>query len=273
MAKGVKIAAYVRANPSRTNERVTHFGEALGARFSTREQPVECDIAIQAGFQISPAMADAMDRGIPIIILENPVWHYGDKMESYTWGYNGLGGLSLGGDTVNCTSRPAPELQPWKDPREGDWTIFGQVEHDKSLRGANIAAWMVDMAQAYPGATVRQHPVMLNAQEMAHQEDFRSCLERTSLAITYSSTVGAQAVIAGIPTISEHAGSWAWDVSSRPGTEPREYDRIEWLRELSWRHWRTTEPLDVAHILSGYERAAYHAGRGEYDNMSNGRAQ
>jgi hypothetical protein len=273
MIKGGQIAAYVRTNESRTNERVTHFGEALGARFSSRETPIECDLAIQAGFQISPAMADAMERGVPIIILENPVWHYGDKPSTYTWGYNGLNNLGTGSPCAHRESRPHPEVRPWKDYKSGSWTIFGQVEHDKALRGADINAWIKRVWDLFPSADFREHPVMLDASEMAVQEDFDSCLERTSLAITFNSTVGAQAVIAGIPTIAEHAGAWAYDVSSRADGPIRTPDRREWLHELSWRHWNTSDDLDVEYILSGYEAARAAAQRGEYDNMSNGRAQ
>jgi hypothetical protein len=271
---GLTIAAYVRSNESRTNERVTHFGEGLGARFSTREAPITCDLAIQAGFQISPAMADAMDRGIPIIILENPVWHYGDKPSTYTWGYNGLGALSTGGILGSEEARPHPPLQPWKDPEEGVITIFGQVPNDKALRGADIHEWVRSMEQVFgPHAEVRDHPVVLNAQEMADQEAFTDCLARTSTAVTYSSTVGAQAVIQGIPTYAAHAGSWAYPVSARPSEPICTPSRNGWIRELSYRHWSTSERLNVSHILSGYGQARARAERGEYDNMSNGRAQ
>lgn len=269
----MKIAAYCRATNSNTNKRVIHFGQALGASLETRERPVECDLAIQAGFQISPAMKDAMDRRIPIIILENPVWHYGDKSATYTWGYNGLNGLSTGGYMGNRPIRPHPDLQPWKDHTDGDWTIFGQVENDKALRGADIYEWVEYMQNLYPMAGFREHPIMLDAREMADQESFSDCMARTSLAITYTSTVGAESVIAGTPTISDHAGSWAYDVSSR-STEPvRTPDRREWIAELSWRHWSTHESVDVNYILGGYGRAKADAEAGKYDNMSNGRAQ
>jgi hypothetical protein len=269
----VRIAAYVRGNPSRTNERVQHFGEALGATFSTRESPIECDLAIQAGFQISPAMADAMDRGVPIIILENPCWHNGDKPATYTWGYNGLNGLGFVPDTEDRPDRPHPSLQEWKDPFEGQITVFGQVESDKALRGADIDAWRRGICEILPHAHFREHPVMVG-QNDAPLGPFEECMARTSLAVTYTSTVGAEAVILGIPTISCHEGSLAYAVSSHSIADaPVAPDRTEWIRELSYRHWRTSELVDTKYILSGYEEARAAAQQGEYDNMSNGRDQ
>lgn len=263
----MRIAAYLRGNASRTNERVTHFGDALGARLSTRERPIECDLAIQAGFQISPAMEDAMERGIPIIILENPVWHFGDKPASYVWGYNGLNGGSWAPPTPVWGSRYHPTLQPWKHIHSQDTVIFGQMEGDKSLRGGDIYAWIENMQQVYPYAEVREHPNMLDRVEKEAQEPFQSVMNRCSHAITFSSTTGAEAVIQGIVTEVYHNGSWAWPV--RGGM----CDRDQWIHDLSYRHWTTDKPVDVDWILSGYDEALAKAQRGEYDNMSNGRPQ
>jgi hypothetical protein len=269
----VKVAAYIRGNGARTNERVLHFGESLGAEFSERERPIECDLAIQAGFQITPAMADAMDRSVPIIILENPVWHYGDKLLTYTWAYNGLNGLGFTPHPDGRPHRLSPTLSPWKDPFEGQTTVFGQVEHDKALRGADIYAWAEYVQEVLPGAVFREHPVMVDGR-FEEVEPFDDCLARTSLAVTYSSTVGAEAVIAGIPTIAMSEGSLAYSMATHNlWDEPITPDRSEWLYDLSYRHWSYGEPLDIEYILSGYEEARAAAERGEYDNMSNGRAQ
>jgi len=262
----VNIAAYVRNNTSRTNERVTHFGTQLGASLESREHPVECDLAIQAGFQISPAMKDAMERRIPIIILENPVWHYGDKSSTYTWGYNGLNNLGWAPPVPTGKARPHPPLGAWRDIDSGSKVIFGQVENDKALRGEDIYEWVEEMQGIYPDAEFREHPVMLD--QRVEQEPFESVMERCSLAITYNSTVGAEAIIRGIITTVSHEGSWAY-----PMRGVSSYPRDKWITDLSWRHWSTDEDIDVDWILSGYDEALAQAQRGEYDNMSNGRDQ
>lgn len=271
----MKIAAYYRSNPSRTNERVKAVAESLGAVESTREAPLsDCDLAVQAGFQISPAMKDAMERRIPILILENPVWHYGDKFDTYTVGYNGLNGLSYLPSCEHLPTRSGPELAPWRDPFDGQITVFGQVEHDKALRGADIRQWVDWVQTIVPGAVYREHPIMLTRAQQAEQEPFEECLERTSLAITYTSTVGAEAVLRGVPTVAVHRGSLAYEVASHGLTEaPRRPDREVWRHNLTWRHWRTSEALDKDWLLSGYEEALEQAKKGQYDNMSNGRHQ
>lgn len=263
----MKIVAYYRSNKSKTNDRLYQFGEALGAQYSAREDPVVCDLAIQSGFQISPAMEHAMDRGIPIIILENPCW--GKDEGTYTWAYNGLNGLGWVPPTPR-TPRDKPALEDWMDWSTGETTVFGQVENDKSLRGEDIFRWVDKVRRVLPQASYREHPVMLD--QRIWQESYEECLERTTLAVTLSSTVGAQTVIRGIPTIAMHTGSLAYEVSTHnlqdvPITPPRE----EWLHALSYRHIRDDVPVD--YILSGYDEARDMALRGEYDNMSNGRPQ
>ena len=269
----MKIVGYVRGNDSRTNERVRHFGEALGAEFRVREDPVDCDLAIQAGFQISPGMKSAMDNGTPIIILENGAWHYGDKPSTYTFGFNGLNGGATVPRPTGLGSRPHPVLQPWKDPFEGQITVFGQVENDKALRGADIKEWVAGVQAVIPEAVFRQHPIMVDVHDDS-LGPFEECMAVTSLAITYSSTVGAEAVIRGIPTVACHEGSLAYAMASHGiGDAPVTPFRHEWISSLAWRHWSTDEEINTKYILSGYEEARAAAERGEYDNMSNGRDQ
>ena len=271
----MKIAAYLRPTESQTNKKVIHFGEALGATFSTRYNPIpDCDLAITAGFQITRATADAMRRGIPLIILENPVWYDGDKSDTYTWAYNGLHGLGFTPDCNTYPDRPHPKLLPWKQWDEGDITIFGQVPTDKAIRGEDFDAWARTALEVLPQATYRPHPIMVPSKEWPEMELFEDCIRRTSLAVTFTSTCASETCIAGIPTIACHEGSLAYPVSSHNLSDnPITPCREEWIHSLAWRHWTTSERLNVGYILRGYDEALAQAQEGRYDNMSNGREQ
>jgi hypothetical protein len=200
---------------------------------------------ITAGFQITEANRDAMDRGIPIIILENPVWYEGNRMEYYTWAYNGLHGLGTL-PTPPERSRPHPKLKPWKDWQSGRITVFGQVPTDKAVRGNDMQLWKQTVQAALPNSEFREHP----------------------------STIGAEAVINGIPTIACHAGSLAYPMATHNlSDEPITPCREEWIHNLSWRQWSIHEELDTEYILRGYDEAYADAQAGRYDNMSNGRPQ
>ena len=86
----MKIVGYLRGN-NQSDRKVRYFGEALGAEFSLRTQPRNCDLAIHWGYKLSDALLYTIEHNIPFIILENPVW--GDRFSTFTWAYNGLNGL------------------------------------------------------------------------------------------------------------------------------------------------------------------------------------
>jgi len=244
--------------------------------FSERARPVKnADLAITCGFQMTKAIAQAMRDQIPVIVLENPVWYdEGAKSDTYTWAYNGLHGGGWMPSTANLPPRPHPELLEWKDWEEGRITIFGQVPTDKAVRGADLPAWIRHVQEVLTTAEFREHPIMIPSKLWPNMESFDECMAKTSLAVTYTSTCGAEAVIAGIPTIACHPGSLAYPVSTHNLSDtPITPDRTDWIRDLSYKQWTIHEALDVNWILSGYDEAKAMAEAGQYDNMSNGRAQ
>jgi len=271
----MKVAAHVRPTDSATNKKVIHLGEALGAEFAPRSHPIkDSDLVITAGFQITKANADAMRRGIPIIILENPVWHDGTKSDTYTWAYNGLHGGGFVPSATHYQRRKHPKLQPWKEWDEGDITIFGQIPTDKAVRGHDLGAWIRQAQSVLPNAKFREHPICVPSRDWGKMESFEDCLARTSLAVTFTSTVGSETVIAGIPTITCNQGSLAYPVSSHSLSDsPVAPCRAEWIHELSYRHQYIGGEPTLDYILSGYEEALALAKAGKYDNMSNGREQ
>jgi hypothetical protein len=257
-----KIVAAFRTNVSRTNERLQHVATQMGAVKTTREEPIrDADLVLQCGFQISPVLEDAMSRGIPFLILENGCWHAGDKTKTFTLAYNGLcnGGFM---PPEPAEERPKPDLRPMRPRDSGRTTIFGQMRGDKSLRGLDMDEWVRETLLSHPDATFRPHPNMVPSWEQRALEPFQDCLDATSLAITYSSTVGAECLIQGIETVAEHPGSFAY---------PCDGDREAWLHWLSWRHWEIDQPFDSKWVLSGYEEARALAEAGHYDNCNNGR--
>lgn len=252
----MKITAHIRGTDCASDRKVKHFAEGLGARLESRNAPVESDLVIQWGYKPTPALAGAQEKGTPFIILENGVW--GERSRTYSWAYNGLHNRGYVPTPPVGRSRYAPELGQWKDPHDGDWIIFGQVENDRSLEGGDVYAWAEYMQERWPQATFREHPKMLSETQASAQEPFEDALDRCSLAITYSSTVGPQAVIRGIPTVAASTLSLATDVSGRTVLETVDEpwrNRRQWIHELSWRHIYMEEDVPAAYILSGYEYA------------------
>ena len=244
----MKIVGYLRGN-NQSDRKVRYFGDACNASYELRTNPRECDLAIHWGFKPSDALTFTIENNIPFIILENPVW--GDRYSTFTWAYNGLNGLGTTPSAEGLPSRYKPDMKPWKD--HGEITIFGQVPGDRALYGLDINEWVDSVAGVLPGSHIRRHPCMVD-QNHVKQEPLAECLARTGLAVTYSSTVGAEAVIQGIPTISMHEGSLAYPVSTHSLSDaPRPFNRDKWLHELSYRHISIGEDVPVDYILGGYD--------------------
>ena len=245
----MEVIAYLKGNRNSCGRKTEYFGKAMGAKFVQRTDPRDCDLAIHWGAKLTSAMMHTIENNIPYIILENPVW--GDRGSNFSWCYGGLNGLGHVPSAKGLPAKDKPELQEWKT--EGEVTIFGQLAGDAALHGLNIHDWIEDCSRILPGSRIRQHPLMLD-QNHVTQEPLAECFARTGLAVTYSSTVGAEAVIHGIPTIAVHKGSLAYPVSTHTLSDtPITPDRSEWLHELSYRHISFGTDVPVDYILGGYD--------------------
>lgn len=250
----MKVVACVRPSEARSNARVRALGSVLGAVEASRGSPVpaDTDLVIQAGHKPSTALVSAREQGIPYIVVENPVW--GSRLETFSVGYNGLNGLAIL-PAVPEAPRPKPALKPMRPEASGPVVVIGQVHTDMALRGLDFPAWVAAKLAEYPGAEFRPHPVML-PDKGAGLEPLDSMLARAGRVVTYTSTVGAEALIAGCVSEPEHPGSFAYGV----------VDREAWLHRLSWSQFGLHEAeVAAAYLLTGYEEARVCAAGGLYD--------
>jgi hypothetical protein len=181
--------------------------------------------------------------------MELPHWRPDLEYTTGTasFGYNGLGGGAWH-PPIPLSSRPKPVLQPLKT--SGETIIFAQKPNDHSLRGHNHVRWVERMQRIFPEATLRHHPIMMQGKP----EPLAAVLDRTHVAITYTSTVGVEAKIAGCVSYPTSPLSMASNVTNRG----------KWLHELSWKQFSFAEleTREIAGwIFSGYEEAAERAAK------------
>lgn len=249
----MRIAVPLRDDENTTNKRNRCLGRGMAAlghdvRHVRRSDNLRgYDLVLHTGFSGTRSLISAIQYGIPYIICEAPTWRGRDRevAEStmISWTYGGL----LGGGFHNkapTNSRPHPKLQPMKT--EGATIIFGQKPTDHSLRGHDHVKWIEEQKAAYPFAEFRHHPTMVRGQHT--RENIVDTLDRCHAAVTYTSTVGVEAKIAGCISYPSHVGSAAHTM----------LDREEWIHELSW--WNCTMkeaegPEIATHILNGYDEA------------------
>lgn len=253
----MKIAVALRSGPNQTNVRSECIISALKAeghdvRIMDRAEVVKgADLLIQTGFAPSNALVSQIDQRMPYIIMEAPFWRdYYDVHGASSWGYNGLAGGAWAPSPPD-EARPKPELQPIK-AGTGPTIIIGQKPTDHSLRGSNHVEWIRNVRAEIPEADFRPHPLMVSPDSL---EPIDEVLKRYVRVVTFTSTVGCEALVAGCQVRADHPTSLAYGVDRER--------RCGWHHSLSWRqstHDRFGEL--IPYILSGYEEARDRADRG-----------
>jgi len=232
------------------NERSNCLGRLLKDRghdvtWTTRDVVVpDTELTLQTCFAPSVALKWAIENKVPFLIMEAPHFRsFYDKNVSASWGYNGLAGGSWR-TPPPTEQRPKPELLKMKGG--GKTLIIGQKPTDISLRGSDHTQWLLDRFEEFPDADFRPHPLMVWPRECL--PPIEEALKDYGRVITYNSTVGLDATIAGCEVRIDGPCSLA---SRKEGVS-----REEWLHDLSWSQANYTDfELLVDNILDGHEEA------------------
>ena len=254
----LRVSVHLRPDGNATNFRslcIASGLDAAGARvhYTSREVPARpgTDLILQTGFAPTVALKDALDRGLPYLMGECPVFRHLPGINYNNWVSFTYGGLMGGGYHPPAPDEEVwhPELKPLKT--SGPTIIFAQKPNDRSLRNINHHAWLNEKLAQYPDAEFRPHPIMRPG-GLEDIEPIARVMKRCYRAITFNSTAGGEALLEGCISKPEHPGSTAYDVT----------DREAWLHEVSW--WgRPVEDMATqrmgVYILSGFEQARERA--------------
>ena len=102
---------------------------------------------------------------------------------------------------------------------------------------STIEEWYWRAQRGLPVTHFRTHPAGTNPTGLARAVDWSD----VGLAITLNSSVGVEAVMCGIPTVTMDEGAMAWDVSSHNPAERIMPKRRKWLEWLAWTQWSWQE--------------------------------
>jgi hypothetical protein len=256
----MRIVAALRDGPNLTNVRTEGLIAGLEEHGHSvtrcgRGEIVEgADLLIQTGFAGSNALLSQIGSGKPYIVMEAPFWRdYYDAHAASSWGYNGLAGGAFAPSPPD-EERPKPELMPVK-AGTGPTIIIGQKPTDHSLRGSNHVEWILNVKAELPEADFRPHPLMVPPNSL---EPISSILERYKTVVTFTSTVGCEALVAGCEVRADGRESLAYGVG--------EQSRPRWHHDLSWRQAENFGfGALVPYILSGYDEARALAEEGKME--------
>lgn len=257
----MRIAVALRSGPNQTNVRSECIIPALedaGHKvviIERGEVDKGADLLIQTGFAGSNALREQIDSWRPYIVMEAPFWRdYYDVHEASSWGYNGLAGGAWVPEAPD-EERHRPPLEPMKSGT-GPTIIIGQKPTDHSLRGDNHVEWIRSVKAEIPSADFRPHPLMVPHGSL---EPISEVLKRYRTVVTYTSTVGCEALVQGCEVRADHRCNLAY------GVDPEWRD--EWHRGLSWRQsTHDTFGELVPYMLSGYDEARERAQVGVFEH-------
>jgi hypothetical protein len=214
----------------------------------------DCDVAVCWGARSAERLAHR-----PYVLLENGYLGKEGADPYRSVGINGLGGRADYGNRGMPPDRWRAlgiEVAPW---RAGDGCVIvcGQVLTDRShTPWVDITTWyrrtVEVVARLGRGPVLfRPHPRCRASAETPPVPGVPiSCLPlaedlaRARCLVTFNSTVGVDAAVAGVPLIACDEGSMAYAVAGHDPAEagdPPRPDRTQWGYDLAYAQWRQVE--------------------------------
>lgn len=190
----------------------------------------------------APSKQPAVAASVPhVLVMERG--HVGDRMQFASCGWDGLGRRGRypvardGGERWQRLF--GDRLRPWSI-RDGYALIIGQVENDAALRGLVMRDWVAQVtaelhAQGW-STCYRPHPMTVRPVRTLAED-----LAGAGLCVTYNSTAGVEAVLAGVPTVTTDEGAMAWPVASHILGDERRPNRDRWAHDLAFTGWTLEE--------------------------------
>lgn len=207
------------------------------------------DLFVIWGVRRRQAIRFAKNAGAEVCVLERG--YLGDRL-SYT-------SVSFGGE-LNGNARFYHNIEvaqvrrwltmtgvphDWKEDT-GLTVVMGQVPGDQSIRGFDFERWRKNTCRCLEdmGRRVkfRPHPGgNMGRPDARAAASLASDLEAAGQVITWNSNSAVDAVLAGVPTVAQDAGSMAWEVTGRELSDMVKPDRTGWLERLAWKQYSRAE--------------------------------
>lgn len=242
--------------------------------------PTDCNVAVIWSRQKrAQAVIDhQIKTGNQVIVLERG--YFGDRLNDQT-------SISLigadGNAFFNNENSPSDRfdqhkdlMKPWK-PGKKYVMVMGQHPNDHSVESIDERAWVYDQLSALKEAghkvMYRPHPSDRGSQKVpanviVDHGDLADSLKDAKCVVTFNSTSGVDALLAGVPVIALDERSMVYSVAGhdldyipKKGSidEP---NRVQWMNDLAYCQWTKKEIADgkaFAHLMGIQEDAKEQA--------------
>lgn len=231
-----------------------------GAVVRPVEQFEPCDVGVIFGgvskrFKHTWSKQKVMDRAGRFIMIESAFIQRGRYHQIGWGGAAGHADFNTGPDTPLDrweTIIHTTKCHPWQSRPNGPVVVCGQLPRDVQVQDVDHVGWCrktVDHFQRQ-GVNVwfRPHPKVNNIADYGVPSKFidtRPLAEVLDVArcfVTWNSTSGTDAAVAGVPVVAMDRGSMAWPVAAHQLDDLSHMpDRSEWFAGLGYSQWTIEE--------------------------------
>lgn len=242
------------------------FGNALASEFRARKWNVQqtmvanyfkdCDLMIIKSARHPEIISQYTDKGIPVFIYD---WGYFKRVNNPNEHKEGYWQLSL--NDLNCMpdwdlppdrfGQTKVKLKEQSNNPDGYVLLCGQMPIDAAVSGSDHKQWLIDQYDFYTSKGLdvryREHPrggVALDY-PTAH-ECLITAMRGSRFVVTYSSNVGHDALIEGIPVVCDYKAPYA-DLSGE--VLPNMEERIKYFSRAAYGQWMHTEGKEAIDFL------------------------
>ncbi len=232
--------------------------------------PTECNVAVIWGWhRRAQRIIDHQEsKGRHVIVLERG--YFGDRLNDCTSvaliGTDGLPYFNNDNSSDDRFKESGIQLKPWK-PGNDYVVVAGQIPNDTSVDTVNIRNWVYAQISAIreKGFKVvyKPHPddtgsQRVPAETITMRGDLDEVLKRAKCIVTFNSTVGVDAMIAGVPVIAMDQKSRVYSIAGhdldylKKKGKIDEPGREQWAHDLAYCQWSKKELANGkawAHIM------------------------
>lgn len=142
--------------------------------------------------------------------------------------------------------------KPWRPKGVGSCVVMGQLSRDTQVQDVDHIDWcqrtVAQCQVIYDEVIFRPHPKSDSRDKYGIDEKIcdvdllKHTLSKAQCVVTWNSTTGVDAIIAGVPVVAMDEGSMAWPLASHTLDAPlRNPSRREWLNKLGYSQWTQEE--------------------------------
>jgi len=170
-------------------------------------------------------------------------------------GWNGFAGYAdfkSAGKSIDRWNSFNVPCKPWRRDDRGKCVVIGQLPRDTQVQDVDHMAWcrntVAHCQRIYRHVSFRPHPRCEDPamygidKKLLDTGKLKNTLNGARCVVTWNSTTGVDAVLAGVPVVAMDEGSISWPMASHTLKEPlRTPDREQWLAGLGYSQWTMRE--------------------------------